>query len=31
VGAEVMYGERVNTDDAEGSATRIQFSAMFSF
>ncbi len=31
VGAEVMYGERVNTDDADGTATRIQFSAMFSF
>jgi len=31
VGAEVMYGERVNTDGADGTATRIQFSAMFSF
>ena len=31
VGAEVMYGRRVNTDGSDGNATRIQFSAMFSF
>lgn len=31
VGVEVMTGARVNTDDSDGTATRIQFSAMFSF
>jgi len=31
LGVEVMTGRRVNVDDADGTATRLQFSAMFSF
>jgi hypothetical protein len=31
VGVEFMTGRRVNTDDADGRAERLQFSAMYSF